>query len=315
VRRKTALYAEREHSRREFFVSSPVPDRDGTVRARAVGNAGPAAVNPARGSVRAGSEGWIAFIVSQSAQAFPNIYLNNPGPDRIRRHKVGQIVIVTDFIGTGGRLIGMLNKLHRVPSVRAWISNGWISFAVVSAAGTREGIKNVKRHRTRPSVHVQYVVPTLGTYKDLKLSDEWSDLISRYGPREARGAGPRGYGNTGSLVVFSYRAPNNTPLLLHEPGRNWMPLFSGPADDEIRQAFGLPQLADRLRGASALTPSHDVLPDEERMLLLLTAIRGRWLPGQEIELAERTALTVPEILDSKERAMKLNLLSAKREAN
>src|ERR1700729_3833031 len=30
VRRKTALYAEREHSRREFFVSSPVPDRDGT---------------------------------------------------------------------------------------------------------------------------------------------------------------------------------------------------------------------------------------------------------------------------------------------
>ena len=110
-------------------------------------------------------------------------------------------------------------------------------------------------------------------------------------------------------MVFSYRPPNNTPLFLHERARNWTPLFSGPAGDEMRPAFGLPPLEARVRSAMSLTPSHDVLPEEARMALLLLAVRGRWLPGQEIELAERTALTVPEILDSKDRAIELNLLS------
>ena len=83
TRRKTAVYAEREHPRREFFVSAHSRVRDGAIRLRAFGNVGPAAVSPARGSTRVGSEGWMAFVVSQAVQASPDIYLNNPGPDRI----------------------------------------------------------------------------------------------------------------------------------------------------------------------------------------------------------------------------------------
>src|SRR5215469_4839380 len=64
-RRRIALYAEREFPERQFFRVQAIPDASGVVRYRAVGRLGPAAVKPVRGSTRVGSEGLVAFIISQ----------------------------------------------------------------------------------------------------------------------------------------------------------------------------------------------------------------------------------------------------------
>ena len=124
-RAKAALYAEREFAERAIFKSQIAPGRDGQSRIRAYGDRGPAAVNPIRGRARVGSEGEGAFVISQAVQASKRKFLNHPGPDRIRRHRVGLIVIVTDFIGTGTRIRAMLDKFLATPSVRAWRSNRW----------------------------------------------------------------------------------------------------------------------------------------------------------------------------------------------
>jgi len=279
---------------------------------RAIGDAGPPAVKPVRGRSRVGSEGWIAFIVSQAVEASPKVYLNHPGPDRIRRHRVSLIVIVTDFIGSGTRVRAMIDKFLKVPSVRAWRSNGWVRFAVVAAAGTANGIRAVQSHRAAPFVSVSYVVPTLNGFPDPEAVDKWRWLMSHYGPRTARGAGPEGFDGGGALVAFSYRTPNNTPLLLHQGAPGWTPLFRGPPAEDMRAAFGLASLHARVGRAASVSAAplaDDLTPEEGRMVVTLRAIRGRWREGQEVEFAERTGLTVLEVLDAKDLARAGGLLT------
>lgn len=314
IRRKVALYSEREFAEASLFKSEQRPGRDGILRARAVGNTGPPAVKPLRGRTRVGSEGLIASLVSQAVEASRAICLNNPGPDRIRRNHVGLIVIVTDFLGSGTRVGTMVDKFVKVPSVRAWLSNGWVRFAVVAAAGTAAGIRAAENHRVAPSLLVTYAVPTLSSFPDRSLVSKWRWLMGHYGPRRARGAGPEGYGDGGALVAFSHRVPNNTPLLLHQGARDWSPLFVGPPSDDLRAAFGMAPLGARVKSAAAAaapTPlSDDLTPEEGRMVVVLRAIRGRWRAGQEIEFAERTGLTVTEVLDAKDLALTGDLLTA-----
>jgi hypothetical protein len=79
--KRVALYAEREMVEATAFRVELVADEHSRLRRRAIGRQGRAAVNPIRGSSRVGSEGWIAFLISQATEAFPRIFLNHPGPD------------------------------------------------------------------------------------------------------------------------------------------------------------------------------------------------------------------------------------------
>src|SRR5688572_7025115 len=65
-RQRVGLYAEREFGRGLPFKVEPTPDKQGVIRQRAVGFKGPHAVSPTRGSRRVGSEGLIAFLISQA---------------------------------------------------------------------------------------------------------------------------------------------------------------------------------------------------------------------------------------------------------
>jgi hypothetical protein len=179
-RKRVALYAEREFPEHHAFRVKALPDSKGIVRQRAVGRSGPAAVRPVRGSTRVGSEGYVAFIISQAVKAWPKIYANHPGPDRVRskRSPIGTLAIVTDFIGSGTRVCTMLDKFWNVPSVRAWVSRGWVEFLVVTAAGTNDGIQSVRNHRVSPEVFVHYIAPTLSTASDGLTRADWEHLIT-----------------------------------------------------------------------------------------------------------------------------------------
>ena len=207
----------------------------------------------------------------------------------------------------------MLDKFMRVPSVRAWRSNKWIDFAVVAAAATSHGYDAVRRHRAKPALFVSHMVPSLKTYPNQAVARGWAGLTVHYGPRGARGSGPLGYKDGGALVAFSYRTPNNTPLLLHEKSKGWAPLFEGPISDDMAPAFGLQPMGPRVAAAveaSGDPLADDLLAEEARTILVLRAIRGRWRPGQEVAFAERTGLGVPEVLDAKGHAETRGLLTA-----
>lgn len=313
-RKKVALYVEREFAEAAIFRSEPIADREGRVRQRAVGNKGPDAVRPRRGSTRVGSEGLGAFLLSQAAENNASIFLNSPGPDRIRRHKASLIVIVTDFIGSGARIGSMLDKFMRVPTVRAWHSLGLVKFAVVTAAATTHGKAVVESRRMRPAVLATHIPSSLKSYKDLDLASAWEDLARRYGPTVSRGAGPLGFKDLGALIAFSYRAPNNLPLLLHASGGVIRPLFQGAVTDDLGPAFGLRSAEQRIHDASeslghALNPL--ATADENQLALFLSALRGRWREGQEIEIAERLGLIVPEVEKARAYALRHGLITSR----
>ena len=193
--RRVALYAERELDGPSAFKVEPIPDASGRIRMRAVGRRGPPAVDPVRGSSRVGSEGLVAFVISQAKETWPKVFMNHPGPDLIRgkTRPAGSIGVVTDFIGSGSRVRRMLDAFWAVPSVRAWVSRGWIDFKVIAAGATAEGEANVRHHRLRPRILAQYVSPTIGTYPDRERRRQWHALINAYGPGEGRGTGRYGF--------------------------------------------------------------------------------------------------------------------------
>jgi hypothetical protein len=314
-RKRVALYAEREIAEAAIFRVELVTDADGRLRRRAVGRQGPSAVKPIRGSTRVGSEGWVAFVISQAVKSSPGIFLNHPGPDRLRnlRQPVGALAMVSDFIGSGTRVRTMLDKFWAVPTVRSWFSRGWISFKVVAAVGTREGLEAVRNHRVRPEVLVQHVAPQLSEHGDRQPYHAWRTVIETYGPERVGGAGRAGFRDNAALIAFSYGIPNDTPLMLHA-GEGWGPLFSGAAPLDLRSAFGLQSRAERVKLAAAAT-GIDLAPDlslpHAEMVVFLRAIRGRWRTGAQTAVAETTGMTEPEVLAAWTRASEHGYLDPK----
>jgi len=325
-RRRVALYVEREFPERSAFEVRSIPDAGGIVRRRAVGRAGPAAVKPKRGSPRVGSEGPIAFIISQVVAAWPSIYANQPGPDRIRsaRNPIGALVIVTDFVGSGTRVNTILDKFWNVPSVRAWVSRRWVEFMIVTAAGTSAGMESVRAHRLKPRVLAAHVAPTMFNAEhgfnasdefnpdDEKTETRWREMLRAYGP-ENTGDAREGFGGNAALMEFSYRIPNNTPLLLHKSGGGWHALYTGHAPEDLRLAFGQEAPEQRIEHAATaigVELATRLSVDDAQIVLALSAIRGRWRDGAETAIAEMTGLTVPEIIIIRRRATKAGLLTA-----
>lgn len=309
-----ALYAEREFSERAIFQSEWTVDKKGKLHFRAVKPKSVKAVAPRRGSSRVGSEGSGAFVISQMVEKRPGRFLNHPGPQAIRRRGVAMIGIVTDFIGSGTRICTMLDKFWQVPSIRAWWSLGWIQFGVVAAAGTKAGLERVTSHKTRPNVFTQYLAPTVDTAEPAQAA-RWNELVNNYGPAGGRGSSALGFGETKALVAFSYRLPNNTPAIIHKSGGGWRALYAGPIQQESKQAF-LPlseeeRIANSLESAG-MTIDPTVKSAEARIVLILTAIRGRLRKGAVVELAERTGLTIKDVKDAVALANKQGFLSSKK---
>jgi hypothetical protein len=309
-RRKIALYAEREIAEHAVFVSEMLRDKAGKMRLRAVGPKRLEPIKPRRGSARVGSEGAAAFAISQAVERWRSIFVNHPGPEIIRRQRIGMIVLVTDFIGSGTRINGMLEKFWRVASVRAWWSLGWIEFGVVTAAGTAVGIDIVRRHRSSPRVLVRHIAPTVNSAEPT-LANRWQWLIENYGPTTGRGATAQGFGNIGALIAFSYRLPNNAPAMIHASGGGWRALFEGPVPHDAEAAFAPLTPEERIANAAegaGVALATGITIDDAHTVLMLGAIRGRWRQGAEVELAERTGLSEPEVRRAKLRAERQGLL-------
>ncbi len=310
-----ALYAEREFQENAIFPISEVRDAKGIVRRRSQGRKGPPAVKPIRGGARVGSEGLIAFVISQEKEAWPKIFKNQPGPDslRARTSPAGEIVIVTDFIGSGDRVISMLEKFWAVPTIRAWMSRKLIRFRIVSAAATASGIAKVKRHRLRPEVIYDWIAPTVETQPNWMLKTEWKRLIANYGPIEGRGAGQYGFGKDAALIAFSYRIPNNAPAMVHHSQDGWKALYNGPAPAELHSLFGVKRVDEVIAAAAeengiCLGPT--LSEGDRTTILVLSLLKGRWHKGSEIALSSKTGLTVPALMDVLRDALNTGLITS-----
>lgn len=312
--KRIALYAEREFQQSAIFTVERLPDRDGKLRRRAVGRTGPPGVKPIRGRTRVGSEGLIAFLASQQKEAWPTVFMNHPGPDLLRGKTApaGEIIILTDFIGSGSRVRSMLDKFWAVPTVRSWVSRRLVKFRVVAAAATRSGLTKVRSHRLRPETVSEWISPVIDWTTSPSWHFAWRKLMDTYGPQSGRGSGRNGFGNEAALIAFSYRIPNNTPAIIHQSEGAWRALYEGPIPPSLNALFGVRSIGQIIGEAASgngivLPPS---LNEEERkIVVVLSLLRGRWHEGSETALAARSGIAVPPLMDVLREALAKGLIT------
>lgn len=313
-KRRVALYAEREFDSSMIFEVQMLPDAKGRLRRRAVGYNGPHAVRPVRGHARVGSEGFVAHLISQATERWTKIFMNHPGPDRLRGKTApaGEIVIVTDFLGSGTRVSTMLDKFWAVPTLRSWKSRDMVRFRVVAAAATLSALSKVRRHRLKPQVEAEWIAPTVKSSADFRTVLSWMRLIENNGPAEGRGTGRYGFGDEGALIAFNYRLPNNTPAMIHHGEEGWQPLYVGPAPVELRELFGVRSLDQAIISAAqsnGVVFGRELTEEDRQTILVLSMLKGRWHRGAEVALASRTSLPVPTVMDILLRALKTELIT------
>lgn len=287
---------------------------NGRLRRRAVGRSGPAAVKPVRGRGRVGSEGLVAFLASQQKEAWPKIFMNHPGPDRLRGKTApaGEIIVLTDFIGSGSRIRSMLDKFWAVPTVRSWVSRRLVRFRVVAAAATNPGLTKVRSHRLHPEVISEWIAPVTSWSTSPSWYFPWRRMMDGYGPPAGRGSGRYGFGDEAALIAFSYRIPNNTPAIIHQSEGGWHALYDGPVPPALYALFGVRSMSQIVEDAAidngiALPPS---LTEEEcKMVVVLSLLRGRWHRGSETALAARSGMAVPPLMDMLREALTKGLIT------
>ncbi|PQZ52128.1 hypothetical protein CQ052_03880 [Ochrobactrum sp. MYb15] len=294
---RIGLYAEREFAEGRIFSEEWVVGRHGKRTERSTGPVRVSPVAPRRGASRVGSEGPTANVIAQIVKSFPRTFTNHPGPEIIRSTGVGVICVVTDFIGSGTRIKKMLDLFWKSPSVRSWWRLGWIKFTVVTAAGTRRGIEEVRRHMVNPEVKSEITVPSVADF-EAGLVARWNEIMTRYGPSDADGTDRSGYKGSAALVAFTYGLPNNTPIIVHGSGGGWQPLYRGAIPPDSKGAFHPLTEDERAQNAierAGLELDVSMGIDLAVMLLILSQIRGKWRAGAEEEISERTGLSPSQV--------------------
>ncbi len=288
--RPLALFAERAVTRgSDGEVAAFFP---GGGEGRAAG-AGVPAIAPDDPEV--GSEGSIANLITGYARLHRGSVLSHPGPDAMRDGRVGPIVIVTDFIGSGKRVKEMLEAFARVATIQSWRSYGYVEFHVVAYSGTVDGIATVRASRLRPRVSIVTGCPTV---HDVFGGVELSQVLALCERHPGRQRFPLGFANGGALIAFAHGMPNNAPYILHSVKRGWEPLFRerstlgadydfpGDAAEQVRE-----RAATLLRVNAARhrldRPSGDRWI---RTMLVLAAMEGGPSSAQTISAVSRVSL-------------------------
>ncbi|MBO9434512.1 hypothetical protein J7394_09870 [Ruegeria sp. R13_0] len=297
-----ALYAER-HIRRHPKSGPNRMFKESRSRPRRAEGHGPAPVPPGRAYAReTGSEGIIATLITGLVRATPSKFLDHPGPDMIRKRKVRSFVVVTDFIGSGKRASDNLEAAWKVRSFKSWYSSHHIRFEVAAYSGTLSGVEDVKKHRSKPLVHLHRGCPTIANLAT-EDSRSISEVCDRYGPRKlSDDRTALGYGDAGALIVFDHGIPNNAPLILHTKTTRWTPLFPrrsssllGAARKEAARSKEIEQALHRLREKrlAAAPRFAGICEQEQNRMLVLSALKRS--TRSTLAVSARTGLTFSEV--------------------
>jgi hypothetical protein len=296
-----ALYAERE-----IKAWRGIPNRlfkETKSKPRRASGSSVQPVSPIRAyAPEVGSEGIIAHLITELSRLHPKLFINHPGPDRIRKHRIRRFFLVTDLIGSGERASKYLEAAWRVHSVRSWHSLKLLKFEVLAYSATDAGQRRVRKHACQPEVYYVQSCPTINTSFPTGVAQRMKNLCAKYDPIDHDPVESLGHRGSGALLVFAHGAPNNLPRLFHKRSTRWTPLFPSKVTASFRARFArdssLNGLAARMKRIRQTRLSKSLYliaahPDARLLLLVLSALtRG---PRFDEALSQKTRLTIPEI--------------------
>jgi hypothetical protein len=292
--RPIALFSERAVPKERGEVLPFFPNA-GAGRAIGPGVA-PIVVDPRDQEV--GSEGLVGNLITGLVRHHGGDVLSHPGPDRMREERVRNIIIVTDFIGSGKRVWEMLEAFRAVATLRSWRSYHLIKFGVVAYSATEEGLRHVSSSRLKPEVLTVTGCPTLwNTFWGAQLQNV-ATLCRKYPPRHKA---PLGFLSGGALIAFAHAMPNNAPPILHSQLGSWTPLFRKRSTAVADTSFpndAIETVADRATRLLRIKNANDYLanPTGKRWvttLMVLAALKNGARSAQAI--SAQTSLPLSQI--------------------
>lgn len=187
---------------------------------RSAGESGDSMLYEFRLANKLGAERYNDLFLSRS-DLFRRSNLPESDPNRLGADDV--VVLIDDFSGTGGQVCDAWND--PATSFGALLAGVGTVYLIVVAASH----KAMKRIKDETSIEL---VPAHQLREaDSIFSDDCSHFsatdrarLLHYG-RIADKARPKGFGDSGFVVVFQHRAPNNTIPILHADHDRWTGLF------------------------------------------------------------------------------------------
>jgi hypothetical protein len=255
----------------------------------------------------AGSEVIIANLATNLQRLDPDKYFVNPGPDQIREHRIGQIFILTDFVGSGDRVYKFLDAFWQHPTVKSWKSLKWIRFVVLAYSATSQGASHVREHPSAPEIKWVAACPTIRTHYTGHEAKIIEALCQKYDPIDKDPKDSLGYQGQGVMLVFAHTCPNNAPRFLYKKSRKkgkWRPLFAGrsntlptlgQSNSSVRQHRRLVKLGRGVVGnrwALAGAVSDDVARGR---LLVLASLKAGYRYREDIAASTGLDVAVVEI--------------------
>lgn len=295
-------------------------NRHGKSGRRAIG-AGPKPIEPTRTvDPEIGSEGIITFLITELCRERKKKFYSHPGPNQIRKEKIHNFFLITDFIGSGKRVAAYLDAAWRIRSIKSWASiniskrnnDKLINFQVIAYSSSDKGHKKVLGHPSLPKVSVVTGCPTIKTEFNACDAQKIIDLCFRYSvsPKTLAAdwesdnddSSPLGYGHVGALMVFFHKCPNNSPRILHSSAKGWKPLFPSGVPARSRKIFKDLEddkvFASRLKNLKEIrllrNGAFPVLKREgQQLLLVLSALQKG--PRFDEVVSRKTGVTTIEI--------------------
>lgn len=252
-----------------------------------------------------GSEARVANIVRQLCRSHRGRLLRQPSIESLLEHRVHEVIVVDDIIGSGKRARSYLDQLWNDSTTKSWWSYKKIRFTVLAYAATADGVRNVARHPCKPVVEVHRYCPTVDGLpwprEQLRAAKQ---LCKSYANRYELRGNSHGFGNTAALLVFEHGCPNNVPSIFWADSKStsmaWQPLFPGRALVAETASVFPPELATRTpvsvllaagQARVAGTLSSVVQRPLPQNLVITLALLGRGINRVEA-IAEATNLTV-----------------------
>lgn len=262
-----------------------------------------------------GSEAFISNLITQLSRRYPQKVLSNegmrilPSINEMRRAKTKALLLVDDLIGSGNRTEKFLNSVYSHPSIKSWISGGFLKIHVVAYMGAANGVELIEKWCQR---HKNTFLDVLNKCPMLPQDENIISLCERYADKNEKL--PLGFGNRPVRVVFSHSAPNNLPAILFrdrdvlktkDPAlrakiKSWKALFPKRALPEVlksdlsggKQKFPLrTQIKEILR---IVNESQQIVPDDiagsffgtddEKLIYIEHCIEIGWLVSDNSKL-------------------------------
>jgi len=172
-----------------------------------------------------GSEGEIGSIIATLTGQEPARFLPpTVGIDEIRDLKVRNIVLLTDYCGSGTQALRFARMFLRNSRVASWVSSGHLKLRVQSYASSSSAVDLFAREK---GVHFSTLVAAKSG-----PATSWSDaqaaairtLCLEYAEQDLQEEA-LGYKDSFGLYLSSFRVPNNLPQILIRSEGPWPGLF------------------------------------------------------------------------------------------